>query len=102
MKKETHFSGTPIDEMEGFLPSDDEPPDMQVIRRAEYEQITKYIAKLDDRARQMLEMKYILQMSYKEIGDEFAMTPKHVETTVYRAKRKVRKLMMDSEVQAHE
>lgn len=38
-------------------------------------------------------MKYILNMSYKEIGEELGMTPKHVDTRIMRAKEKVRKLI---------
>ncbi|OPZ92186.1 MAG: RNA polymerase factor sigma-70 [Firmicutes bacterium ADurb.Bin419] len=38
-------------------------------------------------------MKYILNMSYKEIGEELSMTSKHVDTRIMRAKEKVRKLM---------
>lgn len=38
-------------------------------------------------------MKYILSMSYKEIGEELGMTPKHVDTRIMRAKEKVRRLM---------
>ena len=102
MRKEAPISDTPLDEMENILPSDDEPIDIQVIRRAEYARMRKYISELDDPVGQIVEMKYILQMSYKEIGAEFGMTPKHVETTVYRAKRKVRKLMMESEEHTHE
>jgi RNA polymerase sigma-70 factor (ECF subfamily) len=38
-------------------------------------------------------MKYIQGLSYKEIGEELEMTPKHVDTRIMRAKQKVRKLM---------
>jgi len=37
-------------------------------------------------------MKYVLGMSYKEIGDKLNMTTKHVDTRILRAKEKVRKL----------
>ena len=38
-------------------------------------------------------MKYVLGISYKEIGEKLSMTPKHVNTRIYRAKEKVRKLV---------
>lgn len=48
---------------------------------------------IDEISKQVLLMKYILSMSYKEIGEELGMTPKHVDTRIVRAKKKVRKLM---------
>ncbi|WP_418884580.1 sigma factor-like helix-turn-helix DNA-binding protein [Anaerocolumna aminovalerica] len=38
-------------------------------------------------------MKYVLGISYKEIGEKLNMTPKHVDTRNLRAKEKVRKLV---------
>ena len=46
-------------------------------------------------------MKYIQSMSYKEIGEELEITPKHVDTRIMRAKEKVRKLM-EKEVKSNE
>ncbi len=48
---------------------------------------------IDEISKQVLIMKYIQSMSYKEIGEELGMTPKHVDTRIMRAKEKVRKLM---------
>ena len=48
---------------------------------------------IDEISKQVLVMKYLLNMSYKEIGEELGMTPKHVDTRIMRAKAKVRKLM---------
>ncbi len=49
--------------------------------------------KLDDISKQILEMKYIIGMSYKQIGEALNITPKHVDTKIMRAKVKMRKLL---------
>lgn len=48
---------------------------------------------IDEISRQVLIMKYVLGISYKEIGEKLSMTPKHVNMRIYRAKEKVRKLV---------
>lgn len=48
---------------------------------------------IDEISRQVLIMKYIQSMSYKEIGEELGMTAKHVDTRIMRAKEKIRKLI---------
>jgi len=48
---------------------------------------------LDEISRQVLIMKYYFDMSYKEIGKELNMTPKHIDIRIMRAKEKMRKLI---------
>ncbi|NLN66397.1 MAG: hypothetical protein GX144_13535, partial [Clostridiaceae bacterium] len=43
-------------------------------------------------SKQVLIMKYVFGMSYKEIGKKLNMTSKHVDTRILRAKGKIRKL----------
>jgi RNA polymerase sigma-70 factor (ECF subfamily) len=40
-------------------------------------------------------MKYFLGMTYKEIGEELGISPKHVDTRIMRAKEKVRRLIAE-------
>lgn len=93
LRKQKPFANKSIEELEIFLESDELPVDEQVIFESEYELIRKYINSIDEISKQVLLMKYILNMSYKEIGEELGMTPKHVDTRIMRAKGKVRKLM---------
>lgn len=93
LRKQKPFVGKSIEELEIFLGSGEVPVDEQVIIESEYELIRKYINLIDEISKQVLLMKYILNMSYKEIGDELGITPKHVDTRIMRAKEKVRKLM---------
>jgi len=65
----------------------------QIVIKEEYETLRKYISRLDDQSRQILEMRYILELSHKEIGMELNLTPSHVNTKIVRAKAKIRKLV---------
>ena len=93
LRKQKPFVNKSIEELEIFLESGEEPVDEQVIFESEYELIRKYLNSIDEISKQVLIMKYILNMSYKEIGEELGMTLKHVDTRIMRAKDKVRKLM---------
>jgi len=82
-----------IDDMADVISADDIPVEDQVIMYAEYESIKTHIDSLDRISRLVLEMRYVLDMTYKEIGDELDMTSMHVGTRIMRAKEKVRKLV---------
>ncbi len=93
LRKQKPFSNKPIEELEIFLESDEVSIDNQIILLTEYELIRKHMGSIDEISRQVLIMKYIQSMSYKEIGEELGMTAKHVDTRIMRAKEKVRKLI---------
>jgi RNA polymerase sigma-70 factor (ECF subfamily) len=76
-----------IDDM--YEPATDE----KIIFISEYELIRKHMNQIDEVSRLVLEMKYIEEKTYKEIGEELGMTEKHVDTKIMRAKEKVRKLV---------
>ena len=85
----------PIEEMENILQTDDDPVEDEVILKEEYETIKKHVAALDETSRLILEMRYVLELSYREIGEHLGISPKHVDTKLMRAKEKVRKLVIN-------
>jgi len=93
LRKNNTFIDESIEDMEYSLETDDMPVEDQIILIDEYKAIRRHIASLDEVSRLVLEMKYILGMSYKEIGEELGMTAKHVDTRIMRSKAKVRKLV---------
>ena len=101
LRKQKPFTNKSIEELEIYLKSDELPIDEQVFILSEYELIRKYMDSIDEISKQVLLMKYIQSMSYKEIGGELGITPKHVDTRIMRAKEKVRKLM-EKEVKSNE
>jgi len=91
-KKDKFIVSTPIDDIEYELESDDIPPDVQVITQEGIEQLNKHLSQIDEASRNILMMKYVQGLSYKEIGNILGITTKHVETKIMRAKAKVRRL----------
>jgi len=93
LRKQKHYSETPIDDFEYHLESEDLPLDEQVIISSDCADIWKHLDSIDEVSRQVLIMKYFHDMSYTEIGERLNMTAKHVDTKIMRAKEKVRKLI---------
>ena len=81
------------DEMEDVMKANYVTIEEKIILSEEYESIKKHVAALDEMSRLVLEMKYLLGMSYKEIGEQLGISPKHVDTRLMRAKAKVRRLV---------
>jgi len=84
-----------LDDMENTLESSDMPVEDQVVLDDEYSALRKCLTALDETSRLVLEMKFVLGMTYKEIGVELGMTANHVDTKIMRAKAKVRKLIAE-------
>lgn len=93
LRKQKHYSNKSMDELEIFLESNETSVEQQVETASEYEIIRKHLNSIDEISKQVLIMKYAIGMSYKEIAGELSMTPKHVDTRIMRAKKKVRKLL---------
>ena len=93
LRQRNVFVDEQLDEMENTIKANDIPVEEQIILSEEYESIKKYVAALDEMSRLVLEMKYLLGMSYKEIGEQLGITPKHVDTRLVRAKERVRRLV---------
>ena len=95
LKKKKRVSEYPPDdrifEREGGEPGVEE----HVIRREEADGINRYLDQLDGISRQILYMKYILGMTYKEIGASLDMKEKTVEVRIARAKAKLREKMRE-------
>lgn len=83
-----------IDEVENLTNGHERSIDEELVLSYDYELIRKHMNSIDEISRRVLEMKYIEGKSYKEIGKEFDMTEKHVDTKLMRAKEKVRKLIL--------
>ena len=76
MRKEKHYAAIPIDDYDEILPSSATPVDELVAQQDLYGRLKVNIASLDDVSKQILEMKYILQMSMKETAMHLG-SPQH-------------------------
>ena len=93
LRKNKKISSESFEEIEFSISSDDPPIDIQVINKEEFQRMSNYLMQIDEISRLVLILKYAEGLSYKEIGAELGMTPKHVDTRIYRAKEKLRKLI---------
>jgi RNA polymerase sigma-70 factor (ECF subfamily) len=91
LRQRNRFADEPPDDTDSV--SNDDLIEEKLILKEEYETIKRHVASLDEMSRLVLEMKYLLGMSYKEIGERLGISPKHVDTRIMRAKAKVRGLV---------
>jgi RNA polymerase sigma factor (sigma-70 family) len=70
-----------------------EPFDLRMIQQEDYDRLMECIGELDPINRQILEMKYMLGMSFAKICDELGMTLAQVNSRLERTRQKVRKLL---------
>ena len=93
MKKQNRISDTPIDELELEIDSGEIPVDDKVISQMGYDRLVELISGLHENYRTVIEMKYILELSIKEIADELDISQENVKVRIHRAKSQLRKLL---------
>lgn len=91
LRAEGKYTDLPYEDLENMVEPTETSVEETVIVNDYYAGIRKHLDSLDLMSRQILDMKYVLGMSYKEIGEELGITAKHVDTRIMRAKAKVRK-----------
>ena len=91
LRKDKNVSIVPIDEGGVEVDSGEDSIENQFIIKQDYLQVLGYLERIDKISRLVLQMKYVDMLSYKEIGEILQITPKHVETRIFRAKNKIRK-----------
>lgn len=97
LRKDKKFIKTPMEEVEIYLEKDEKSVEEKAILSDEVSRIQKHLKNLDEETKQILIMKYVEDMSLKEIGEEIGITPKHVSTKIYRGKIKLRKMIEKEE-----
>lgn len=93
MRREKIYSEEAMEDLDYEFETGETPVDVQIVKEEEYKDLRIHLKELDDISRLVLEMKYVLNMSHKEIGAELGMSPEHVNTRIARAKAKVRNAM---------
>jgi len=81
-----------IDDHEHNLESDEISHDSIIIQKEEYELLRKHLSKLDEGSKNILEMRYVLEMSHKEIAEITGFSLESINKKIVRAKDRVRKL----------
>jgi RNA polymerase sigma-70 factor (ECF subfamily) len=102
LRKNKHIADIPPEDADGFPGSEEHPVEAEVMRKDDLRVMTEVLHDIDEISRAVLQMKYILGMSYKEIGVELGIPPNHVETRIARAQAKARKRIAEKGGDSHE
>lgn len=91
IRKEKKYVAYLTDEIENKINTKQDGADVQIINKEEIQRILKLIMNLDELDRNLLKLRYLFKMSYKDISDVVNMSVKNVDMHLYRAKNKLRK-----------
>jgi RNA polymerase sigma-70 factor (ECF subfamily) len=84
--------GTPLDDVVIATPEESR-PDVEYRRKIEREDVERCLAELDDDFRRVLELRYMAEMSYAEIGETMGLPIGTVKTYIHRAKIELKRVM---------
>lgn len=87
------ISGDALDDVQIEAPSDSR-PDAQLERKSERSQLEKHLARLDETHRTVLELRYLGERSYTEIGEILSLPIGTVKSHIHRAKIELKRVMM--------
>lgn len=90
LRKQKHLSAVSIDDIAFTVSADEIDMESKLIRDETRDSLNKYLESLDMISRQILDMKYVLGMSYGEIAQELGVTTKYVDNKLMSAKSKIR------------
>jgi len=88
--KRSGYSSENIDDHEHYLENDDISMDNKIISKEEYEYLQRCILCLDESSKNILEMRYVLGMSHKEISEITKISLGNINKKITRAKAKIR------------
>lgn len=94
IRREDKISKSPIDEVEIYLEDNKKPVEEKVELQSELEIMSRYLKELDEITKQILIMKYVEDMSYREIGEIMGLTEGNARVKAYRGKEKIRNKMV--------
>ena len=86
------FPGTPLDDVRLETPEDSR-PDAQYRRKIEREYLETCLSELEEDFRVVLELRYMGEMSYAEIGETMGLPIGTVKTYIHRAKIELKRVM---------
>ncbi len=86
------ISGQPIEDTVIEAPTTSR-PDEQLDRKAEQVRLEGYLARLDEKYRTVLELRYLGEQSYAEIGETLDLPSGTVKSYIHRAKIELKRLM---------
>ena len=103
LKKQARFTTVPFEDIDNYLLVDEEwLPDSIVLQQMKLEQVRKIWALMPIEDRLLLEQKYVLKWSDKELAERLGIQAQSVRMRLMRTKRKVTQLMKEQGFQISE
>ena len=103
LKKRARLTADPFEDVDNYLLADEEQlPDNAVHRKMKLEQVRRIWALMPVEDRLLLEQKYILKWSDKELAERLGIQTQSVRMRLTRAKRNVTQLMREQGFQISE
>lgn len=79
------------------MPTYDVSPDQRIISEQHDVQMERYLTMLPEKYRQMVEMRFLHELSYEEIAEQTGVPIGTVKTQIHRARERLCKLITESE-----
>lgn len=89
--KRAGYDAENIEDHECYLAENVISLDNKIIQQDEYEVLRRHMLKLDESSINILEMRYVLRMSHKEIAEITELSLDNINKKITRAKAKIRK-----------
>jgi RNA polymerase sigma-70 factor (ECF subfamily) len=86
-----------VDDGEIDLESQAPDPLERILALETHEEIRKALAKLDDRARLAISLRYFAELSYEEIAEVLGVTSSFIGVMLLRARRSMRRILTEQE-----
>ena len=86
----------PLD-LVGSLASDEPPPDEVSVRHETWDRVLKAVARLEDRERELIGLKFGARLTNRQIADLTGLTESNVSVILYRAVRRLRAQLAEGE-----
>lgn len=93
LRKNKRVSDTTIESLKNEFKSSDIPVEEQVIKEMEFEHLVALIAGLDEIYKTTFEMRYILELSNKEIAEILNISNENVKIRLFRARAQLKKMI---------
>lgn len=93
LRRENKFIKIDLADLENYLPAPGPSLDKRLIEGEKIEDLAQALKYIDPEAKQILLMKYLEKMSYKEISKILNIEVRTAQTKAFRAKKKLRKIL---------
>ncbi|MDO5028190.1 MAG: sigma-70 family RNA polymerase sigma factor [Bacillota bacterium] len=98
LRQEGKFTKEGFEDLEIFIQDPGPGPEEELIEKEDIKKLRRALASLDQLSRQVLIMKYLENMSYKEIADILNIQIRTAQMRAYRARQRLKEILEEGEI----